>query len=57
MRSRVLASAISKLLWKCGEGKRAVLALPSDTTIITGGGRYKPDKITETVSKAVWCNC
>ena len=53
----MLASAISKLLWKCGEGKRAVLALPSDTTIITGGGRYKPDKITEAVSKAMCCNC
>jgi len=48
VRSRILARAISKMLWRCGEEKRAVLALPSDTTIITGGGRYKPDHITET---------
>lgn len=49
IRSSLLSSALSRILWRCGEGRRAVLALPSDSTMITGGGRYKSDGITETV--------
>jgi len=53
LRSKLLAVAISKLLWRCGEEKRAVLALPGDTSMISGAGRYKPDGITERVSHYV----
>ncbi|XP_067946481.1 probable ubiquitin carboxyl-terminal hydrolase MINDY-4 [Watersipora subatra] len=47
VRSELLANAISKVLWKCGEGKKVVYALPGDSTIFSGGGRFRPDGITE----------
>ena len=51
VRCCMLSLAISKILWRCGEEKCAVLVLPGESTMLTGGGRYKSDGITENVSQ------
>ncbi|XP_006816566.1 putative ubiquitin carboxyl-terminal hydrolase MINDY-4 [Saccoglossus kowalevskii] len=48
-RSTCLAHAITDILWRAGEKKQAILALPSGRSIFSGGGRYKPDHLTETL--------
>jgi len=50
VRSCQLADTLSRILWMCGDGKQAVVTLAANDTIISGGGRYKSDGITETVS-------
>ncbi|XP_037069224.1 probable ubiquitin carboxyl-terminal hydrolase MINDY-4 [Pollicipes pollicipes] len=44
-----LAAAITEILWKCGHGTGAVVALSSGRSQFPGGGRYKSDGITETL--------
>ncbi|XP_070566145.1 probable ubiquitin carboxyl-terminal hydrolase MINDY-4 isoform X2 [Ptychodera flava] len=48
-RSQALGEAIADILWRAGEKKQAVIALPSGRSIFSGGGRYKPDQLTETL--------
>ncbi|XP_077979165.1 putative ubiquitin carboxyl-terminal hydrolase MINDY-4 [Glandiceps talaboti] len=48
-RSQSLAAGISDILWRAGEKKQAIVTLPSGRSIFSGGGRYKPDQLTETL--------
>ncbi|KAK2548330.1 putative ubiquitin carboxyl-terminal hydrolase MINDY-4 [Acropora cervicornis] len=49
-RTKALASAISEILWRAGDNKRATVALATGGSNVFGAGRYKPDQLTETVS-------
>ncbi|XP_074607828.1 putative ubiquitin carboxyl-terminal hydrolase MINDY-4 isoform X1 [Acropora palmata] len=48
-RTKALASAISEILWRAGDNKRATVALATGGSNVFGAGRYKPDQLTETL--------
>ncbi|KAL5007676.1 hypothetical protein ScPMuIL_016482 [Solemya velum] len=49
-RSCALAVALGKVLWRAGEQKKAVVAIPSGRPVFTGGGSmYRSDELTETL--------
>ncbi|KAK6166237.1 hypothetical protein SNE40_022983 [Patella caerulea] len=48
-RSKFLAVALCKILWRAGGKSKAVVALPSGKTHVITSSKYKPDKLTETL--------
>ena len=46
-----LAAAISELLWKVGEGRRAILAIPEANPVFEASVRFSMDGLTEKVSE------
>ncbi|XP_038078272.1 probable ubiquitin carboxyl-terminal hydrolase MINDY-4 [Patiria miniata] len=46
-RSECLAQAICDIVWRAGEKKHAVIAIPSSRAQFTSSGRYKTDNLTE----------
>lgn len=46
-RTKALTSAISEILWRAGDSRGAVVALPTGGSNVFGAGRYKPDQLTE----------
>lgn len=48
-RTKALASAISEILWRAGDNKKATVALATGGSNVFGAGRYKPDQLTETL--------
>ena len=46
-----LAAAIAELLWKVGEGRRAILAIPEANPVFEASVRFSMDGLTEKVSK------
>ena len=50
-RSRILAQAIARLLWKCGEEhNEAVVCVPTMSAHFAPVAKYRSDGLTETVS-------
>ena len=45
-----LAAAIAELLWKVGEGRRAILAIPEANPVFEASVRFSMDGLTEKVS-------
>ncbi|XP_022080106.1 probable ubiquitin carboxyl-terminal hydrolase MINDY-4 [Acanthaster planci] len=45
--SECLTQAICDIVWRAGEKRQAVIALPSTRAQFTPSGRYKPDGLTE----------
>ncbi|XP_072028596.1 probable ubiquitin carboxyl-terminal hydrolase MINDY-4 [Amphiura filiformis] len=48
-RTQCLAKAISHVLWRAGENKEAIVALPSSKVQYTVGGKVKRDGLSETL--------
>jgi hypothetical protein len=49
-RSKLLAQALAKLLWKCGEeNNEAIVCVPTQRAHFAPHGKYRSDGITETV--------
>ena len=46
-----LAAAIAELLWKVGEGRRAILAIPEANPVFEASVRFSMDGLTEKVSE------
>ncbi|CAH3185701.1 unnamed protein product [Porites evermanni] len=46
-RTKALTSAISEILWRAGDSRGAVVALPTGGSNVFGAGRYKPDQLPE----------
>ncbi|KAL9961433.1 hypothetical protein ACROYT_G030371 [Oculina patagonica] len=46
-RTKALTSALSEILWRAGDNKEAIVALPTGGSNFFGAGRYKPDQLTE----------
>ncbi|CAH3189570.1 unnamed protein product, partial [Porites lobata] len=46
-RTKALTSAISEILWRAGDSRGAVVALPTGGSNVFGAGRYKSDQLTE----------
>ncbi|GFO48416.1 protein fam188b-like [Plakobranchus ocellatus] len=46
-RSRMLAFALSTILWRAGESNRAVVTLASDTSHLVSSTKFKHDDVTE----------
>ena len=44
-----LAAAIAELLWKVGEGRRAILAIPEANPVFEASVRFSMDGLTEKV--------
>ena len=45
-----LAAAIAELLWKVGEGRRAILAIPEANPVFEASVRFSMDGLTEKVT-------
>ncbi|KAK3592961.1 hypothetical protein CHS0354_023182 [Potamilus streckersoni] len=48
-RSSALATGLSKIFWRAGQKKQAVVTLPSGRTLISAGGRFRSDDLIETI--------
>ena len=46
-----LAAAIAELLWKVGEGRRAILAIPEANPVFEASVRFSMDGLTEKVTE------
>ncbi|XP_053394221.1 probable ubiquitin carboxyl-terminal hydrolase MINDY-4 isoform X2 [Mercenaria mercenaria] len=49
-RTEALAIALSKIFWRAGEKRKAVVCLPSSRPVIGSGGKFRADEFIETLS-------
>nr|XP_054767713.1 probable ubiquitin carboxyl-terminal hydrolase MINDY-4 [Lytechinus pictus] len=49
-RVKCLVQAICDIVWRAGQKRNAVIALPATKPHFSGGGRYKNDGLTETIN-------
>ncbi|XP_063964992.1 probable ubiquitin carboxyl-terminal hydrolase MINDY-4 [Lytechinus pictus] len=49
-RVKCLVQAICDIVWRAGQKRNAVIALPATKAHFSGGGRYKNDGLTETIN-------
>ena len=52
-----LAASIAELLWKVGEGRRAVLAIPEANPVFEASVRFSMDGLTEKVREMLNRGC
>jgi len=51
----VLAAAISEIIWRAGDGEKALLCLPQPSTVhVTSSARFNEDGLTERVSSSYY---
>ncbi|XP_074659051.1 putative ubiquitin carboxyl-terminal hydrolase MINDY-4 isoform X2 [Tubulanus polymorphus] len=48
-KSETLATTLSSIFWRAGNGRQAIVSLSSGSSHFSGGGKYKADNFTETL--------